>query len=63
MSVLLAERRDDSVAVVTLNRPEKRNARSIELREALRLGVVGEVDSGPFEREYQELREALLGDG
>jgi len=33
--ILLDDRRDDGVVVVTLNRPEKRNALSIELREAL----------------------------
>jgi enoyl-CoA hydratase len=35
VSVLEVERAGDGVAVVTLNRPEKRNALSIELRERL----------------------------
>jgi enoyl-CoA hydratase/carnithine racemase len=43
--VLRVERRDDGVALVTLNRPDKRNALSIELREALAeaFGDAGDV--------------------
>jgi len=33
--VLLVEERDDGVAVITLNRPEKRNALSVEVRDRL----------------------------
>lgn len=35
MELVLVDRRDDGVAVVTLNRPDKRNALSIEMRAQL----------------------------
>jgi enoyl-CoA hydratase/carnithine racemase len=37
--MLAVERHDDGLAVVTLNRPEKRNALSLELRERLAAGL------------------------
>jgi enoyl-CoA hydratase/carnithine racemase len=47
VSELLVDRREDGVAVLTLNRPEKRNALSIEMRYALAalLRELGEDDS------------------
>ena len=48
MSVLEVERRGDGVVLVTLNRPEKRNALSLELREALASAFGDHEDVGCF---------------